>query len=223
MSTPAPAGAGGAGSKTTQISKLVQELKNGEITKAELFDKLAQLQQRPAEGAAKAGSGGAASGTAGAGIAATSAATPAPMQASAGGSQRSAADATAERRARLQQLIEDKRRSLEAEATQTAGATPAPQPPIEGAAAATTDTTAITAQQYVSGTPQQMRQHQAQLLQMQAAQYAQQLSHSAAGADTTEFQQVAMPPPAPPGTGVTPAPTGGAAGVAMGRASSCRR
>ena len=143
MSTPAPAGAGGgAGSKTTQISKLVQELKNGEITKAELFDKLAQLQQRPAGDAAEA----AAPGTAAAGGASASAATPAPAQASAAGSQRSAADATAERRARLQQLIEDKRRSLEAEATQSTGATPAPQQPAELEPAATTDAAAITAQ-----------------------------------------------------------------------------
>lgn len=43
--------AGAAASKSAQISALVQQLKAGQITKAELFEKLQQLQRREASAA----------------------------------------------------------------------------------------------------------------------------------------------------------------------------
>jgi hypothetical protein len=104
------------GSKTTIISSLVEQLKTGAISKSDLFEQLAQLQQQRPAGAAPAAA--AASTTPASGADAASAgtsSTPAPAA-----SASSAASATPKHRALIQRLMEEKKQAREAARQQQA-------------------------------------------------------------------------------------------------------
>eukprot|EP00937_MAST-01D_sp_MAST-1D-sp2_P002798 g2798.t1 len=197
------------GSKTTVISSLVQQLKKGEISKSELFEQLAKLQQRPAAEQPEGSATGAGTTPVAPTTPAADPARPAPQ---------SAAAATAERRARLQRLIEEKRRKLEVEAQQPSSAS-------GSAAGVPTPAANLSAQEYMSSTPGQQMQHQANLLQQQA-QMLQGNSVVDDGGGATPFSAAAgAPPPPPPGVAAAapPAPPSAAAVVAAHEHAQARR